>query len=242
MRSQRVFVVLLLGWQFTLTSLITWAGWQDRLLATMAGMLWGINIFWIGGAGALSIWIRDPARSVLQRSPRLASLKFVLFATALALIEEGITTLMTNCAPLFGAAVGEAYVTASANYLDVVFCHSVVVLLPQLAALGWLLARYKLSPFAAFLLLGATGLVDESLFAGPQWLGLAQWILVYGLMAYLPAYCCYATSTSRRPPRWWTYPAIVALNIFASLPAVALLRWVVAPGHPRIHFPPIGQR
>lgn len=51
--------------------------------------------------------------------------KFVVFATVLALIEEAITTTMTNLAPLFGVEIGEAYITASTNYVDVVLFHSV---------------------------------------------------------------------------------------------------------------------
>jgi hypothetical protein len=63
------------------------------------------------------------------------------------------------------------------------------VFLPQFAAWAWLLSRYRFSPFAVFLLFGLTGLINETLFTGPQLLTVAQWMLVYGLMAYLPAYC-----------------------------------------------------
>jgi hypothetical protein len=38
--------------------------------------------------------------------------------TALALMEEAITSSMTNLAPLFGVKIGEAYITASTNYFD----------------------------------------------------------------------------------------------------------------------------
>jgi hypothetical protein len=34
------------------------------------------------------------------------------FATLMALIEEAIATLVTNCAPLFGAKVVEVYIPA----------------------------------------------------------------------------------------------------------------------------------
>jgi hypothetical protein len=78
--------------------------------------------------------------------------------------------------------VGEAYITASADYLDVVLFHSVVVFLAQFATWAWLLRRYDFSPFSVFLLFGLGGAVNETLFAGPQPLALAQWILVYGLM------------------------------------------------------------
>ena len=38
---------------------------------------------------------------------------------------------MTNCAPLFGVEMGEVYITASGNDMDVVLFHSVVVFVPQ---------------------------------------------------------------------------------------------------------------
>jgi hypothetical protein len=80
---------------------------------------------WLGGAGLLTLWGRDKARAILQRTTHHSGLKFILFVALLALIEEAIATLMTNCAPLFGVHVGEVYITASANYLDVVVFHSV---------------------------------------------------------------------------------------------------------------------
>lgn len=53
-----------------------------------------------------------------------------------------MTTKMTNMAPLFGVKMGEAHITASANYLDVALCHSVVVLVPTCIAWALLLRYY----------------------------------------------------------------------------------------------------
>jgi len=192
---------------------------------------------WIGGAGLLTLWGRDKARAFFQGPPNQFAIKFLLIVFGLALIEEAIATLMTNCAPLFGARVGEVYISASANYLDVVVFHSVVVFLPQFAAWAWLLSRFAFSPFAVFLLFGLTGLIGETLFAGPQLLTIPQWLLVYGLMVYLPANF-YPELPHRRPVRWWHYPVAVVLPILAAVPFVFLLQWL-APGHPSIHFPPI---
>jgi len=58
---------------------------------------------------------------------------FVVMATLLALVEEAITTGMTDLAPLFGVPVGAACITISANCLDVVRLHRVVVYLPAYA-------------------------------------------------------------------------------------------------------------
>ena len=38
---------------------------------------------------------------------------------------------------------------------------------------------------------------------------------------------------------WWLYPVAVKLPMVASIPMVALLLLVIAPGHPSIHFPPM---
>lgn len=236
---KRWIVLGLVGWQLLLTLFLTLAGLENRLVGAMACMLWGLDLIWIGGAGFLSLWGRDRARALSRRLPGRPGLKFFLFMALLALVEEAIATSMTNCTPLFGVASGEVYITASANYLDVVLLHSVVVFLPQFAVWAWLLGRYRFSPFEVFVLFGLTGLVNETLFAGPQLLAVAQWLLIYGLMAYLPAYC-YPDLAGRRAVRWWHYPMAVLLTILASLPMVALLLLVIVPGHPSIHFPPIG--
>lgn len=237
-RAKRLFVSLLVVWQLLLTLFLTLAGIENRKLRAMAGMLWGLDLLWIGGVGIASLLGRSKVRGLIQRSPLPSGVTFFLFVTALALVEEAVTTLMTNCAPLFGVPVGEVYITASANYLDVVCYHSVVVFLPQFATWAWLLSRYAVTPFAAFILFGLTGLVDETLFGGPQILTFAQWMLVYGLMIYLPAYC-HPETPGRRVVRWFHYPVFVLLPIIVAMPMVVLITQVIAPGHPRIHFPPM---
>lgn len=234
-----IAVAALVAWQIFLLALLNVAGAEDRIVAAMARMATGLSVLWIGGCGLLSLWGRDAIRRFTCRAPLPPPLTFFLFATLLALVEEAVATLMTNCAPLFGVRVGEAYVTASANYFDVILFHSVVVFLPQFAAWAWLLGRYDFSPFAVFVLFGLTGWLNETLFAGPQILALAQWILIYGLMTYLPAYC-YPARPGRTRVRWRHYPLAVVLPILAAMPVVALLLGVIAPGHPSIHFPPMG--
>jgi hypothetical protein len=167
-----------------------------------------------------------------------------VFATALALLEEVVTTTMTNLAPLFGVKIGEAYITASTNYFDVVLLHSVVVIAPLFLAWALILWRYAFPPFAVFILFGLTGTLMETIAGGPQHMAeFAMWIFVYGLMIYLPAYCV-PTDRGARAPRWWLYPlAVVApLPFIASVmltPVQFLLRVWLFPHHPNIHFPPI---
>lgn len=238
-KPKLIFIALLVISHFVISTLLTLAGLKNRLLWALAGMLWGVNIFWIGGVGLVSILAKDRARHLFAQLPGPATVKAVLFMTILALIEEAITTAMTNSAPLFGVALGEVYITASADYLDVILYHSVVVFIPQFIAWAWLLSRYSFSPFQAFLLYGLTGFINETLSFGLNLLTLPQWILVYGLMIYLPAYC-FPKRPDRRPARWWPCALAIILPIFAALPVVALLLFLLAPGHPKVHFPPFG--
>lgn len=234
---KRSVIIFLLVWQFLMTTFLTLGGFENEKLGVMAKMLWGVNLLWIAAFGILSLGFREQvAEFGLRSNNRMAW--FFGGSTVLALFSEAVTTTMTNCAPLFGAEIGEVYITASANYLDVVLFHSVVVMLPQFAVLGWLLQRYMISPFAAFICYGLTGFFNEALFAGPNPLMLAQWILIYGLFVYLPSNL-FSDRIERRKVRWFAYPGIVLLPILASIPMVAILLLLLAPGHPRIHFPPM---
>ena len=114
-------------------------------------------------------------------------LKFVRLATLLALLEGAITVTMTNLAPLFGVLVGAAYITASANDLDVVALHSVVVFVPMFIAWAVLLSRWDFTPAQVVLLFGLTGTLAEVSFGGiQQFVQIAMWTFVYGLMVFLP--------------------------------------------------------
>jgi len=238
-RTKIVAVAILIAWQIGLTSLLTVGGASDSKLSALAKMVWGLNLLWIAVFGGLSLLLRNYVADAAQRLPRKSLwAAFSVLATVLALLEEAITTAMTNCAPIFGVQLGEVYITASANYLDVIFFHSVVVFIPQFAAWGLLLQRYKLSPFVVFVCYGLTGFVNEALFSGPNPLLLAQWILVYGLLVYLPAHL-FRSVNGKRIVAWWLYPLLVVAPILASLPVVAILLLVIAPGHPSIHFPPM---
>lgn len=144
-----------------------------------------------------------------------------MFATILALIEEVITTTMTNLAPLFGVKMGEAYITASTNYFEVVLLHSVIVFIPMFIVWAWMLSRYDFSPIAVFVLFGITGNFAEmgpnldNLFAG-------FWIFVYGLMVYLPAYTVPADREVRKP-RIWHYIMAIFLPFICALPVAAIV-------------------
>ena len=72
--------------------------------------------------------------------------RFVLLCIVFALLEEAVTTSLTNMAPLLGGVTQAARITASRNYLEVVLRNSVVVFVPLFLCWGWLLSRYDFRP------------------------------------------------------------------------------------------------
>ncbi|HVV71375.1 MAG TPA: hypothetical protein VHI52_07735 [Verrucomicrobiae bacterium] len=236
---RRVFIILLAVWLVAMTSAVTVVSWGNPRARAVMGMGWGLILSWILIGGAMMYRFRERVRSMVVRVPLDWRLRFILFSTLLALLEEVITTTMTNLAPWFGVKVGEAYITASTNYLDVVCLHSVVMFVPMFVAWAVLLWRFDFSPFAVFLLFGLTGTFAETNFGLPNPLEFGLWIFVYGLMVYLPAYCV-PSDRQARVPRWWHYPlATLVPFVFVPLVPLPLLAGLLYPHHPKIHFPPI---
>jgi len=199
-------------------------------------MAWGLIILWVGVCGSLMHFLRDRIRAVVLRIPLDWRVKFVLFATLLALIEEAITVSLTNLGPFLGSST--AAITASTNYLDVIFFHSVIVFIPLFIAWAFLLSRYDFKPFSVFLLFGIMGIIAEMSLVGPivALLGFAQWIFVYGLMVYLPAYAI-PKNRGARPVLLHHYvlaiPAVFLLALPLLLPIVYVISSVL--DHPSIH-------
>jgi hypothetical protein len=234
----RALIVVLAGWLALSTAavlVVTLVGGGPNSRAVIL-MGTGLVVLWVGVCGSLMYRLRDRLRSLARAAPVDWRVSFVAMATLLALVEEAITTGMTNLAPLFGVPVGAACITASANYLDVVCLHSVVVFVPMFVAWAAMLRRVDFSPNAVFILFGLTGTLAEAGFSGAKaFTEAGMWIFVYGLMVYLPAY---ATTAGRggRPPRWWHYPLAVVMPFVFAIPVAA----VIGALHPvRIHFPPI---
>ena len=235
-----VFVLCLALWLVALTGAVTLVTWGNHRLRAVIEMGWGLILFWIFVGGLLMYRFRDSVRRAVLSIPIDWRVKFVLFCTTLALLEEVITTTMTNLAPWFGVKVGEAYITASTNYLDVVALHSVVMFVPMFVAWAVILWRYEFSSFEVFLLFGLTGTLAETNFGLKNPLEFGLWIFVYGLMVYLPSYSL-PPNRKTRIPRWWHYPlAVVVPFIFIPLVPLPLLAAWFYPNHPKIHFPPIG--
>ena len=137
----------------------------------------------------------------------------------LALVEEAIATLMTNMAPLFGFSTDEVFITASSNYIEVVTRHSVIVFVPWFIAWAFILQKYSIRPNLVLILFGITGLLAESLTFGLQnLLQFGFWIIIYGLMIYLPAFVVYNPEKGIKIKQK-LYPLLVVI------PFLALLVW-----------------
>jgi len=196
----------------------------------------GLTLLWVILGGSLMRLMRGHLRDIFQNIRINPQISFVFFATFLALVEELITTLLTNLAPVFGVPVGAAYITASSNYLDVVCLHSVVGFVPMFIGWAVLLNRYNFSPNAVFLLFGIAGVIAEVLYGGGQaFLEIGLWVFVYGLMVYLPAYV-FRRDREASPLRWWHYVAAIILPLILAVPVAIVIGFI----HPvRVHFPPM---
>jgi hypothetical protein len=67
---------------------------------------------------------------------------------------------------------------------------------------------------------------------------LGFWILVYGLMIYLPAYV-FAENRGKRPVSWLQYLMGTIGPFVGTIPWVIFLKFTLLRHHPDVHFPPI---
>lgn len=206
---------------------------NDAVLAAALKMWLGLLVGWIIISGILMHRYREIIVPWIRRLPGGWQMQFVLSATILALIEEAITTTLTNLAPAFGVPLGAAYITASSNYFDVIFFHSVIVFIPMFIAWSWLLSRYDFKPTQVFLLFGLLGTIAEAGLGGPQAvIQMGFWIFVYGLMVYLPAYAL-PTRPKIRKPSFWEYLLAIVVPYIVAIPVAVVVNLL----HPiRMHF------
>ena len=238
-KLKKIFTAILLAAMVVFTTFYFISTDNNPATRAVAKMAIGLIISWVLVGGFLMYKFREGVRSFVLKIPGGWKTKFVIFAVILALIEEMITVTMTNLAPFFGVKIGEAYITASTNYFDVILFHSVLVFIPLFIGVAFLLKRYQFSPFAVFILFGILGTLLESIYSG----NLAtltifyQWIFVYGLMVYLPAYSV-PQDRGARPVRFWHYIIAIPYVFLLALPMVIAIVFVVTGilHHPNIHF------
>jgi len=195
----------------------------------MIKMALGLILFWIVIGGTLMYRYREVIGNSVRKLPLNWRVKFVLFATGLALLEEAVTVTMTNMAPLFGSEVGKSFITASANYLHTVLFHSVILFIPMFIAWAFLLGRYDFGPKAVFLLFGLSGSIAEMSMQATNILG-GFWFFVYGLMVFLPAYSIPSAEVRHaRKPKLRHYVLAVVLPVLSPiilLPIAPLLHYL----------------
>lgn len=180
-------------------------------------MMFSAIILWVLFIGLLMRRYREPIKLRIQKINISEKLKFILFATFLACIEEAITCLMTNLAPVLGGSWGVQGITNTTNYFHLIFLHSVVTFVPAFVVWAFLLERYAFNTSQVFLLYGLTGTVCEAVFVRPDAILAGYWILIYGLMVYLPAYSM-RTPENRIAPRLQHYILAIFLPIILTLP------------------------
>lgn len=212
----------------------------SRVVHAVLGMALGLYLLWIFLFGWFTYRKRDAFKRVFAGVPLGWRTKFVISAILLAMLEEAVTTAMTNTAPLYDMKIGEAYITASANYLDVILGNSVIIFAPMFVAWAWLLSRYRFSANHAFIVFGLTGTIAEVLYGGPQHiLEIGMWMFVYGLMIYLPAYSIPERPLAREPkPRHFIFALLLP---FPSIILIGPLMPLIHELRPStlVKFPPM---
>ena len=240
-RLEKNFILLLGIWVLFSTSVVTVVTMGNATARAVIGMAWGLLILWVMVCGGLMYRFREPLRNWMENIRLQWQIKFVILAVALALLEEAIATAMTNLAPLFGVAVGSAYITASTNFFDVIFFHSVINFAGLFVFWALALKWYDLKPFPSFLIFGMTGVFAEASLGGPQaFLEFGFWIFVYGLMLFLPVYTLPpAAERGARPAKFYHYILMIFLP-YLFVPLFAWIPKVIDPHHPQpTHFGPI---
>jgi hypothetical protein len=119
--STRLAIEICVVWMFLVVALLTIGTFTNPALETpvaraMTGMIWGVVLIWVVGGGLLMLRLRERVKKMVARIRLDRRLVFFLFAAGLSLLEEAVTVGMTNLAPLFGVRIGQAHITASANY------------------------------------------------------------------------------------------------------------------------------
>ena len=216
--SKRIIQISYL-YAIVLTSIVWIANLENPKGFAIITMAMGLFILW----GILSAFIMVKLKSFIRNFISRYKLPNFLLVTfggiILALIEEAIATLMTNMAPLFGFNSSEVFITASANYIEVVSHHSVIVFIPWFIAWGIILQKYSIHPNDVMVLFGITGIFAESLTFGLQnILQFGFWIVIYGLMIYLPAFIVYKPENGKHLRKIY-FPLLIII------PFVALVLW-----------------
>ncbi len=147
---QRLYIRVLFGWTLFSSLAVALLNWKQPVKHAVTFMGLGLVVLWIVICGSLMVHFRDPIVEFVSSIKLKWQVRFVLFCTLLAMIEEAITTLMTNTAPLYGLRVGQAYITAGSNYIDVILLHGVSLFISFFVGWAVILTRYRILALCGF--------------------------------------------------------------------------------------------
>jgi len=225
-----ILLSLIAGWGIFATSVVATvvlSAEKDPDKRAIMKMGIGLILVWCLTGGLVMYRARDRFAAWARRVPLGWRTRFVVLCIAFAMLEEAVTTTLTNLAPLLGGVTESARITASKNYLEVVLKHSVIVFVPWFLCWAWLLSRYDFRPVEVMLLFGLTGTLAEAITFGLQNLvAVGMWTFVYGLMIYLPA-ATVPEERGARTARWWVWPMAVFLPIVFAIPLAFWVVWKV---------------
>ena len=106
----------------------------------------GLILVWCVVGGLVMYRFRDGFVAWATRIPLGWRTRFVLLCIVFAMLEEAVTTSLTNLAPLLGGVTDAARITASKNYLEVVLLQQRDRLRPAVPLLGLVAVPLRLPP------------------------------------------------------------------------------------------------
>jgi hypothetical protein len=217
----RYVLILLASWGIvstTVVSVFILSKDPDPDHRAIIRMAIGLILVWCVMGGLAMYRLQDGFVAWATRIPLGWRTRFVVLCIIFAMLEEAVTTSLTNMAPLLGGVTDAARITASKNYLEVVLKHSVIAFIPLFLCWAWLLSLYDFRPVEVLFLFGLNGTLAETITFGPQNLiQVGMWVWVYGLMAYLPS-CTVPEERGARTARWCHWLMAIFLPLVFVIP------------------------
>lgn len=190
--------------------------WDANGLAIMKMSIF-LSFLWIIIWGTFQYFFKDIVRKMINMTEKKWKKKFFVLCIILVWIEEAIAVTMTNNVVQFWWEPWKAFITASTNYFEVIFLHSIIVFIPMFYAWILLLKKYDFSTAQVLFFFWISWIIWE-IFMNPIALISWFWIFIYGLMIALPVYCL-PKRNLRKPWFTWYVWALILPTLF-SLPAV----------------------
>jgi hypothetical protein len=190
-------------------------------------MVLGVAFLWVLLGGWLIFRYRERVKEWIGARGGPRDLWFLALAILCMLAEEGISTAMTNLAPIFGVPLGGVAITSSTRFFTVVFLHGTAVV-PMFIAWLFLLRAYRFEPIHVFLLFGLNGVLAEVIHgAAAAVIGFGYWIWVYGLMIYLSAYAASPEASDAIEPGLKEYFYAAVFPVFCSVLLSIILQHLI---------------